>query len=62
MRHSAISISDTDQYRLWEWNTICGSYSNAFLNQSVGKAYMFISTLTPNPISGIIIVFTINND
>ena len=52
MRHSAISISDTDQYRLWEWNTSGGSYSVAFLSQSIGKGYMFLSTLTPNPIIG----------
>ena len=46
-------MRSSDQYRLWEWNTSGGSYANAFLNQSVGKAYMFLSTLTPNPISGI---------
>ena len=52
MRHSAISISDTDQYRLWEWNTSGGSYSVASLSQSIGKGYMFLSTLTPNTIIG----------
>ena len=45
-------MRSSDQYRLWEWNTLGGSYSNAFLNQSVGKGYMFLSTLTPNNIIG----------